>query len=375
MESNKRINVLQLVEGFGWGGAEKKLLELVKCMDRSKFNTVICSLGLVEHIRDEFENIGVKVYTIGRKKRIDVSLIPRVARLMKDQQIDVVMSTLFYADVLGPLAGRLARVKAIFSWETISAPEWLYKRRLYPYLFAIRFCDRVIAVSQATAQFLKEKRKVAPEKIMVIPYGVDLQKYRNGDNSDIRQRLQLGQDELVVGVVGRLHPQKGHRYLIQAAEKIVTEIPNVKFVFAGDGDLRGELEAQIRSQGLENNFRILGYRDDIPEVMRAFDIFTLPSLYEGLPNVVLEAMACGKPVIATAVDGTVEAVVDGKTGLLVQPADVDALRRSLITLLRDRELAQRMGKNGRLRVETQFSLEKQVQRFEQLYESFVGQRN
>lgn len=371
MQIQKKINVLQLVEGFGWGGAEKKLLELVTRMDKSKFNNIICSLGLVEHIRDEFENIGVKVFTIGRKKRIDLSLIPKVARLMKDEQIDVVMTTLFYADVLGPLAGRLAGVKAIFSWETISAPEWLIKRRLYPYMVAIRFCDLVIAVSEATARFLKEKRGVPSDKINVIPYGVDLEKYRNGDNSAIRKKLQLQESDQVVGVVGRLHPQKGHKYLIEAAEKIVAETPNVKFLFAGDGDLRFELERHIRSKNLEKNFIILGYRDDIPDVMRAFDIFALPSLYEGLPNVVLEAMACAKPVVATAVDGTVEAVVEGETGYLVAPTDTNALAKSLTGLLRDRELAKRMGKNGRQRVEDFFSLTKQVQSFERLYESYM----
>ena len=371
MQIQKKINVLQLVEGFGWGGAEKKLLELVTRMDKSKFNNIICSLGLVEHIRNEFENIGVKVVTIGRKKRIDFSLIPKVARLMKDEQIDVVMTTLFYADVLGPLAGRLAGVKAIFSWETISAPEWLIKRRLYPYMFAIRFCDRVIAVSEATARFLKEKRGVPADKINVIPYGVDLQKYRNGDNTAIRKKLQLRESDQVVGVVGRLHPQKGHKYLIEAAEKIVTETPDVKFVFAGDGDLRFELEQRIRSKKLEKNFIILGYRDDIPEVMRAFDIFALPSLYEGLPNVVLEAMACAKPVVATAVDGTVEAVVEGNTGYLVQPNDIEALRSAILRLLQDDGLAKKMGQRGRERVEENFSLEKQVRNFENLYSSFI----
>jgi len=371
MESSRKINVLQLVEGFGWGGAEKKLLELVKCLDKRKFNITICSLGLVEHIRGEFENVGVKVTTISRKKRIDISLILKVVKLMKKERIDVVMSTLFYADIVGALAGKLAGVKAIFSWETISSPEWLLKRRLWSYRFAVRFCDRVIAVSRATARFLREQRGVPASKIVVIPYGVDLKRYTTEENFGIRKKLGLNRDDRVIGVVGRLHPQKGHVYLIRAAEKIVRNFPKVKFVFAGDGDLRSELEELVRTKNLEKNFMFLGYRSDIPDVIKAFDIFALPSLYEGLPNVVLEAMASGKSVVATGVDGTVEAVVDSVTGYLVPVKDTEALSKAIIKLLEDKELAKQMGKRARERVESDFSLEKQVHSFENLYSSFV----
>ncbi len=371
MASDRKINVLQLIEGFGWGGAEKKLLELVKYMDRTKFNTTICSFGLVEHIRQDFENVGVKVTTISRKKKLDAGLILKVAKLIQNEQIDVVMSTLFYADVVGALAGRIGGVKAIFSWETISAPEWLLKRRLWSYKFAVRFCDRVIAVSRATARFLKEKRGVPASKIVVIPYGVDLKKYTTEENFEIRKKLGLNMDDRVIGVVGRLHPQKGHIYLIRAAEKIVANFPDVKFVFAGDGDLRAELEKLVLTKNLGGNFLFLGYRSDIPDVIKAFDIFALPSLYEGLPNVVLEAMASGKPVVATAVDGTVEAVVDGVTGYLVPVKDTEALSKAIIKLLEDRKLMEQMGKRARERVEKNFSLEKQVDSFERLYSSFV----
>jgi glycosyltransferase involved in cell wall biosynthesis len=371
MDNNNKINVLQLVEGFGWGGAEKKLFELVKCMNREKFHTTICSLGMNDNLQHEAESLGVDIVTIVRKKRIDLSLIPKVAHLMNERQIDVVMTTLFYADVLGPIAGKFSRVKAVFSWETISAPEWLYKRRLWPYRFAIRYCDRVIAVSEATARFLKEKRGVPADKVLVIPYGVNLEKFNLNTKNEIRKEFGLNAKDCVIGVVGRLHPQKGHVYLIDAAVQIVKEFPDTKFVFAGDGDLRHELEERIKARQLEKHFLFVGYRMDIANVMSSFDIFVLPSLYEGLPNVVLEAMASGKPVVATSVDGTVEAVVDGETGYLVQPTDVEALQKALLRLLGDRELARKMGKKGRERVEQIFSLEKQVRSFEELYQSYV----
>ena len=371
MNVEKKINVLQIVEGFGRGGAELKLLELVKYMDRTKFNTTFCSLGLDEGLDDEFENIGVNSVTMKRKRRIDLGLLFKVVRLIREEKIDVVMTTLFYADVLGAIAGKLSGVKAIFSWETISSPEWLLHRRLLPYRFAVRFCNRVIAVSHATARFLWEKRGVPCNKIIVLPYGVDLKKYSVQKDYEMRKKLGLNGRDRIVGVVGRLEPQKGHIYLIHSAKKIINRFPDVKFVFAGEGYLQGELEIAIRENGLDKYFVLLGFRSDIPDVLKAFDIFTLPSLFEGLPNVVLEAMAAGKPVVASAVDGTVEAVVDDVTGFLVPPKNTEALQESLMKLLEDADLAEQMGLSGRKRVEEHFSLEKQVRRVEQLYLSSI----
>ncbi|MFH1942970.1 MAG: glycosyltransferase [bacterium] len=371
MEMKKKINVLQLIEGFGWGGAEKKLLELVQRMDREVFSTTVCSLGLYEHIGQQFENIRAKVVRIARKRRVDFSLIPKVAGLIKENRIDVVMTNLFYADMIGAIAGKLANVGAIFFWEASPVPEWLWKRRLWPYMLAVRLCDRVIAVSDSTAQFLREKRGVPADKISVIPYGVDLNRYSLSNNSDVRRKLGIHGSDRVIGVVARLHPGKGHAYLIDAAQRIAKEFAMVKFVLVGEGDARKDLEERVRRKRLENHFLFLGYRDDVPDIIGAFDIFMLPSLHEGFPNVILEAMACGKPVVATAVGGSVEAVVDGVTGYLVPPKDSEAMQNRLLYLLKDRDLAKQMGDAGRARVEEHFSLEKQVDGFEQLFRSYV----
>ncbi len=372
--TERRINILQIVEGFGWGGAEKKLLELIKCMNHKLFNTVVCSLGLSDHISKEFQNSNIKIVTIGRRSRFDLGVIRKVARLMKEEKIDIVMTTLFYADIIGAFAGKIAGVKAIFSWETISAPEWLIKRRLLPYRFAVHYIDRVIAVSNSTARFLIEKRGVPSDKVTVIPYGVDMKKYNTGKNERFRCELGIRDDEIVIGVVGRLHPQKGHVYLIRSAQNILSECKNIRFVFAGDGDLREELERMIKANGMDKYFIFLGYREDIPDVLKAFDIFVLPSLYEGLPNVILEAMATGKPVVATDVDGSKEAVLDGVTGYLVPKRDTGKLSEKLIELIKDMERARMMGLEGRRRVERYFSLDNQIDSFERLFKSIIDKK-
>ncbi|MCG8603891.1 glycosyltransferase, partial [bacterium] len=329
MSTNGKINVLQLIEGLNWGGAETKLLELIGCMDSDRFKTTVCSLGMGERIKGRFDELGVNFVSLTRRRKIDPKLIWDVASLMRRERIDVVMTTLFYADVIGALARTLAPVKAAFSWETISAPEWLLTHRLWAYRFAMRFCDKVISVSETTGKWLVEKRGLPQDKVVVIPYGVNLEQFTTGRKDELKTELGIPAQSLVIGTVARLHHQKGHRYLIEAAPGIIRKHPNIRFVFVGDGALRQELEERIRSYGLQDNFVFLGFCEDVNDLLKTFDVFVLPSLYEGLPNVILEAMATGLPVVATAVDGTPELIVENETGYLVPPKDPKALEQKI----------------------------------------------
>lgn len=372
MSQNGRIRVLQLVEGMNWGGAETKLLELIANMDRHRFETTVCSLGMGDRLRDRFDELGIPFVNFERRGKIDPRLIWDVSKLIRKEKFDVVMTTLFYADVVGALASAISPNKAVFSWETISAPEWLIKHRLLAYRFAMKFCSKVVSVSHATAKWLVDERGLAENQITVIPYGVNLDLYKQGSSPELRKELGIAADTKVVGVVARLHHQKGHCYLIDAAKQIVAEQDNVVFVFAGDGELRKRLEEQVADANLSDYFKFLGFRSDVKELLRTFDIFCLPSLYEGLPNVILEAMASGLPVVATAVDGTVELIDEGSTGFLVQPKHAQMLATRLAALLQDSELRQRFGQQGRRKVEEQYSLQMQVENFQNLYAKYAG---
>ncbi|MBN1559559.1 glycosyltransferase [candidate division KSB1 bacterium] len=366
-----KIKVLQLVEGFNFGGAETKLLELVKHMDVERFETTIISLGLGNEIEELFHQLDCRVLTFQRQKQVDFRLLRRIRDFIRAEHIDIVMTTLFYADVLGAMAGHSGGAKGVFSWETISSPKWLAPHRFWSYRYAIRRADKVISVSQATAEWLVQKRKVAAEKVMIIPYGVDLAKFNPAIKAVHRKDIGAGDDDIVIGQVARLDEQKGHTYLIDAASMIIALQPRAKFVLVGDGPLRSQLMHKVDQAGLHDFFIFLGFRQDVPDLLPLFDLFVLPSLYEGLPNVVLEAMACGLPVVATPVDGTKEAVVDGETGLLVPVADPQRLARSILKIIGSDGLKERLGVAGRHRVENQFSLERQVQRFENLYEDYA----
>jgi glycosyltransferase involved in cell wall biosynthesis len=366
----RKINVLQLVEGFSFGGAEGKLLELVERLDKSKYNVTVCSLGLGGILQEKFEKIGVKVLVISRKSKFDCAFIFKLIKLMREEKIDILQTTLFFADFIGPIAAKLAGVRVTLAWETISAPEWLVKRRLIAYKIAMKFADKIISVSEATKIWSVKKRGISPEKLVTIPYGVDLQKYNLNPASEKRKELGVSSGTILFGTVARLHKQKGHVYLIKAVKDVVKEIPNVKFVFIGDGELREELEEQVNKFKIADKFLFLGFRYDVDELLKTIDVFVLPSLYEGLPNVILEAMACGQPVIATSVDGSPEAIENNVTGILVPPRDPESLKHAISHLAKNKNLRESMGKEGRHRVEKYFSLRGQLEKFENMYDQF-----
>lgn len=373
METNQKKNVLQLVNGFGIGGAEKALLELVKRLDRNKYRTVVCGVGHGGPLEQEFTKYADRVIVFPKNFSFDITLVWKVAKLMRQERIDIVQSTLFYADIVGVFAARFAKVPVVISWQTaLGLPSGHLHddrlRHMVTYKFAVRHVDRIIAVSEDIKRFFSEKRKVNADKIITIPYGVDLNRFNKGDGFKKRGELGLNPSELVVGVVGHLTEVKGHTYLVEAAPRICKAFPDIRFLIVGGGPLRDSLQSRVKDLELSPNFLFLGVRQDIPELLNVMDIFVLPSLYEGLPNVILEAMACSKPVVGTSVGGIPEAVQDRLTGFLVPPQDPESLALAITKLLTDRDLAIKMGQNGRKRVEAYFSIEKEVERIQQLYE-------
>ncbi len=373
MEEKRKIRLLQLVNGFSIGGAERKLLELINMLDRNRYDITICSVGISGPLKKEFEATGYDVFLFTKKHKFDFTQVFKVAKLMKAREIDIVMTTLFYADIIGALAAKLAGVHHIISWDTVSNPaesdedKW---RHRVAYRLCMGLVDKIVPVSDGVKQFLIEKRGIHPKKIETIHYGVDLEKYNLVNGKDKRAELGFAKDDFIVGTVARLSIQKGHTYLIDAAPRIIEKYPKVKFVFVGDGPLRNQLEEKITAMNLTDHFHFLGFREDVTEIVNTFDIFTLPSLFEGLPNVILEAMACSRPIVATAVDGTPEAIIDNECGLLVPPESPDDLAESLTKLLSDDKLRQKLATNARKRVEDHFSNEQQLRKFNELYEYY-----
>jgi glycosyltransferase involved in cell wall biosynthesis len=293
----------------------------------------------------------------------------------------VVQTTLLWADVVGPVAAALAKVPVVLSWETVSHegdPFHNNLQRRFGYRFAMQFVDAIVPVSDEIKRSLVRRRKIPADKIRVIHYGVDLKKFcAGGRDLALAKRAEFGAgtDTVLIGIVARLEPPKGHRYFIEALTEVVKKYPQLHVLFIGEGTLRAELEAMTRQLAISRHVTFLGARNDVSELLNAIDLFVLPSISEGLPNVLLEAMACQKPVIASEVGGIPEVVRRGDNGYLVPPGDAAALRETLLRCLAEREQWQNFAQRARHTVETAFSLEYQMACFESTYAEFYARKS
>ncbi|MBC8184191.1 glycosyltransferase [candidate division KSB1 bacterium] len=370
MNFERKLNILHLVNGFAIGGGELKLLELAENLDKKNYNQVVCSVGQGGPLQERFEKACSKVFVFPKKHRFDITLVFKVARLIKNENIDIVQTTLFYADIIGVIAGKFTKVPVVISWDVVTQPfKPIHK---FAFKHVKKYIDMIVTVSDAIKKKAIEERKMDANKVQTIHYGVDTNKFirEKSKTRAIKKELNVKENELLIGVVARMTVQKGHKYLVEAVGRIKDEIPGTKFILVGDGPLRKDIEDQISELQLTSFFKLLGFRNDVEDLLTVFDIFVLPSLWEGLPNVVLEAMACSNPVIATAVDGTPEAVQDGETGLLVPSKQPEPLADAILKLVKDKKLRAQMSKNGRKRVEEEFSLAGQIEKFEKLYHSY-----
>jgi len=369
------VRILFLVNGFAIGGAEVKLLELVKEIKKRSPQTyypIVCAIGQGGPLQERFEKMNVETYVFPKKHKYDVFLIYKVYQLLKKKRIDILQTNLYYADIIGAYAAKLAGMTKVISWDAMTAPYHYGIKNLLAYRLASKWFVVSVAVSNAIKTKIIQERHVPADKTTTIHYGVDLQYFLDTKNQAYRKILGFHSKDIVLGTVARLSEQKGHRYLIDAIKEIVKKYENIRVLFIGDGPLRKKLELQVNQLGLDSIIKFLGFRSDVKEILGVLDIFILPSLFEGLPNVVLEAMACGKPVIATNVSGIPEIIVDHQTGILIPPKDSNAIVQAIFQMLENPKKMKMMGKMSRKRVEEEFNLKKQVNSFIELYEKMLS---
>src|SRR5262249_35903191 len=276
-------------------------------------------------------------------------------------------------DVLGWLLSSLFQrpwVAYSHGWTeegaAMRAYRWLDER-------VIHHADRVVAVSEARRRDLLAAG-VAPRAVVTLHNAVRLPGERYENPSTLRAELGVETQNRLVGVIGRLSPEKGQRYFIEAMATVSTAFPNTCGILFGDGPDEPELQRVVGHLGLQKHSVFAGHRPDVDRGYQALDMVVVPSLSEGLPNVVLEAMAHARPVVAAAVGGVPEIIDDGSSGILVKPADPHALAQAILTVLRDSTLGVRMGVAGRIRVATAFSVESRTQRVLAVYDEVMRHR-
>lgn len=370
------------------GGAQKAMLQLAQGLRDRGHDVVVATMydkgGFIPKFEQKY---GMPIIDLQMKPAEGNPLVKalafarglfRLTRLMRRERIEVLQTFSHYSNILGPILGLLARVPVRVSSQRMSLlnqPRWLlFLDRL---VTNSRLVHRMVSVSEMTRRYTMEVERIRGDKLITIPNGIDVSGFSSQLGEEGRDRLRtelgLGKDDLVVSVVARLHPQKGHRYLIEAIPSILAHVPNAVFLLAGDGALRDELDQAIDRAGVGHAVRLLGARNDVPDLLSISSLFVLPSLWEGMPNAVMEAMAAGLPVVATSVDGTPEVVLDGETGLLVPAKDPGALGSAIIELLLDGEKRRAFGAAGRERISQTFSLQSYVDRHEALYSQLVRQ--
>ncbi len=301
-----------------------------------------------------------------------------LVRYLRQERIQIVNSHLFRATLFAAPLARLAGVPAVI--ETTHGPE-SWRRSWWKRSFIIdrvieRFVAANIAVSEANREYLVRQKRYPARKIAVIPNGRDLALYAAVPDRELcrlRERYGLSREDRVITAVARLEPQKGHRYLLAALPAILRRFPDVKLLLIGDGSLRPELERMAADLKIRENVIFAGFVSPAAPYYFLAEFIVLPSLYEGMPLVAIEAGAAGKAIVATDVDGTREVVQPGLTGLLVRPADADALADAVGRLLAEPEVALRMGGAAQQRVREDFTIEGQVSRTSREYQQCAVQ--
>ena len=370
--------VMYVVDHLKIGGAQTHLAQLLRCLDRRRFTPMVCALKAHGELRRTVEALGVPVFDGGLGPSLmgagGARVLWRLVRLLRRERVDVAHSYLFHPNVLTPVASRLARVGAVLASKR-SLDRYPHRLSRYACRLGNALAGRIMVNAEAIARFAAAEEGCPLDKMVVIPNGVREEALLTpADGTAKRRELGLPPHAPVVGAVSRLAWKKGIRHLVEATARILESVPDARVVVAGDGPLRGELEAQAAALGAGRRVFFLGSRPDSIELMAAFDVFVLPSVIEGMSNALLEAMAVGRPVVATDVGGNPEVVVDGETGFLVPPGDPHPLATATIKLLQAPEMAVEMGAAGRRRVMERYRVEVMTRRIEDLYDTLLGRK-
>jgi glycosyltransferase involved in cell wall biosynthesis len=350
-----------------WRGAEQQALLLVLGLRSLGHRT-----ALVAHPQGDLfrrANEGPDLIPLATRTDVDLRAAWQLSRVVKRLRPDVVhahdqhgiavaaQALSFAASVWRPRLVAARRVDFVLNKNSFS--RWKHAQ-----------VDCFVAVSERIRQRLVGEG-VPGTRVRVVYEGIDLERVAAVPRIDVHAEFWLPHNAPVVGNIAALLPHNGHLHLIESASRVVREVPDARFVIVGDGDLRPAIERQIRDRRLEKHVVLAGSRPDVLALLKSFDIFAMTSVADGLRTAVLEAMACGKPVVAMEADSIAEAVTSGVDGLLVRPRDADALATEIVRVLKDPPLARRIGEAARGRVERQFTVERLVRETLSVYEDLL----
>lgn len=364
-----KITILFVFAALPVGGAEQVLVTEVAGLDKTRYTPLVCVLSEKGPIGEMIEKMGIPVIPLFRMKKnhFDYGIIRDLKRIMVREKVSIVHTHLYDGGKYGRLAARLAKVPVVIHTIHNVYVKRRSKHHLINWSLSF-FTDRIIAVSGAVKENVVRYDHIRPEKIQVLYNGIDLSQCDLAlDRDGARSSLGIKPPEVVIGVIARLEEQKGHQVLLEALS-LMPDLPaNLKVLIVGDGKLRLSLEEETKKRGLSSRVVFLGTRKPIFPILKALDLFLLPSLWEGFSVALLEAMAMGVPVIATKVGGAEEVITSGQQGLLIPPGEAHSLAEAIGEAWLHRDRFLRMAGMGKEKVRQNFSKERHLTLLQDLY--------
>jgi glycosyltransferase involved in cell wall biosynthesis len=369
------LRVLLLISSLEHGGAERQVVELARRLDRRRFEPLIVSLSDNVPLASGLEDRERDLVIVPKRWKYDLGTVARVARLMRERAVDVVHAFLFDSEIVARLAARRARVNVVIASERNADYVRPWSHRVALRVTRSAF-DVMIANSEAGKRFNVRTQRLDPDRIHVVRNGVDTERFRPTDSAPLRRELGILPGEPVVGMIAAFKRQKRHADYFRLAQVILRRSPEARFLCVGEplrdnhqgaADYHKRMRALVETLGIAPRFLFLGRRDDMPAVYSLCDVTVLTSEHEGTPNVLIESLACGVPVVATDVADNRAIIRDGQVGYLAPVGDVPLLARRVRELLEDETLRRRLGTQGRVWVQSEFSLETMTRKTETVY--------
>ncbi|MGU3499858.1 glycosyltransferase [Mycobacterium sp. C31M] len=360
--SGRPIRLLFVVPHLAAGGAERHVSTLLPRLDPSRFIPSVVCIGWDGELFADVSAAGIDARALWMPKRQAPRALRELISIMRRERPDVVMVAGRNAEILGRVAARIAGVDHTIVWLH-NATEILSRGPLIRTLdrWMIRWTSAYFGVADVQRPFMVRERHYPDQKIRIIHNGVDAALFDVTTHRDVLAEFGLPEAGPVVGILGALRWEKDHETFLRAAHIVLDQMPSAKFLVVGDGPCRGQLERLCRELGITENVRFTGMRSDVSRLLCAMDVFAMTSVTECFPMALLEAMACARPVVCTAVGGINEIVDDGRTGYLVPPKDPAQIAARVVHLLSDPQAARSMGFAGRCRVESEFGLDRSVE--------------
>jgi len=364
----KKIKIIHITHDLDLGGLQRVIINICRTIDRSRFDMSILCLRKLGCFLPEVEKLGIPVTLLPKKETgTDYLSFVKVAEYLRKEKPDVIHTHNTQPFIDGTLGAILSGVKKIIHTDHArSFPD--KKRYMFAEWFVSHFAYKVIGVSEHTSENLIKFEHINKSKVMTIPNGIDPKPYQiEIDKKAKKKELGISENNLVLGVAVRLSEQKGISYLLKAMPDILKTKPDVSLVIAGDGPLKNDLRFLAENLGISNNVFFLGLRTDTAELLKLFDIYVMPSIWEGLPMILLEAMAAECPIISTDVGGIPTAIENSQNGLLVKPADQEELKNAILYLLDNPEIRKTFSNNALQRFNSKFTARCMTEQYEHLY--------